>query len=148
MRAAFWRGLTVGGCLLAATFFCTGCDSGDDDTAADTSGDTNAPAATEATLTGSWNGIRTPTGGTPVSISLHLDQDDDALTGDGEGAALTGSISGDSVEFTYTTGTTVLNSRTYTYTGNANTTRTTMQGTYESYNVVLGTINGTWSVAK
>lgn len=102
-----------------------------------------------ATLSGSWNG----TDSAGNSFALHLTQTGDSITGtismSGFTEPITGSISGDSVSLTYShKGPLPLGLLfTTTVSGNANTSRSNMSGSYTTTSILSST-SGTWSASK
>jgi hypothetical protein len=123
----------------------TGCGGGDDSSSA-TNVVTNAAAAS---ITGSWNGSE----GGGTAFSMHLAQSGDTITGtiskSGYTENITGSISGDAVSLHYSHTTTppLALTTSYTYTGNANTSRNNMAGSLSK--VFLGVeTTDSWNANK
>ncbi len=138
-----WCGMA---CLAAALTGVVGCDSDDDDGGGTTTVTNAVTNVTSATLSGSWIGTITQTGGTPGNISMGISQNDDNLTGTYQGTGgvngtMTGSISGDTVDMTTTAG-----AVTAEWVGTANDDRTAMSGTFVI--IAGGGGSGTWSLIK
>ena len=108
-----------------------------------------------ATLDGSWNGSLNPGGG----FSLHLTQNNDAVTGTITYSSytenITGNISGDAINLMWSHTTTgsgpglhLILTTSYNLSGNANSSRNNMAGSFTESIFGAVTTNGTWSASK
>ncbi|MBP7274908.1 MAG: hypothetical protein KBA51_01750 [Kiritimatiellae bacterium] len=147
-QCSFWARMMACAVGLASI---AGCDSGGSDDggtvdAADTAEDAGGGAATPASLDGSWVGTIKQGANPAANVSMSITQTGDSLSGTFNGTGgfsgpMTGTLSGDSVSMTTTTGPVVAQ-----WNGTANTSRTSMSGNFTI--VAGGGGSGTWALSK